>query len=543
MRSSAILNFAQTARTLSQRRLVRVQLKTDVTGLGRAGSIVLVQPGRMRNELLPTNKAIYQPLPTPFQLSNQKANASVVEAQLESAHAALQLQQARESLSRELGPIQLLSLRRKLESAPAVVFSRQTTTKFKPSSSAAAGTSGEVELPKPALGIQGSIAASDVVAFLRENGAFDLETDFSDQAKEVQLNRLSTSQINTACEFTLSSTHDDESIDKLGRIKKTGRFTLTAHILPSNIRVRIPVVVRPNIASTLASSSTLAANPLTPSISAATASSMSGQTRGYATSASASRPMSMETCMRTKLEAEFGPQVEVNIRNDSSKHAHHAAMAAQGGGNGETHFYVHVISDKFQGMTQIKRHRAVNALLEAEFEQGLHALSLRTKTWAEENKAKPSSTQEQQQQESNIDDPTRCSQGDDGTQTGSIWTAPQSQLYPTSPLASDMNRSSTNILSAFYTRPPTKPTVPSPTVNKSITPQQRQKFFRRATKNNSLEPNHRQNLLNLLGAFLATVCGTYMVLFADFGQPQATKNCFTDLRRSVWGNQGPPNLF
>lgn len=110
----------------------------------------------------------------------------------------------------------------------------------------------------------------------------------------------------------------------------------------------------------------------------------------------------METSMRTKLEAEFGPEVEVNIRNDSSKHAHHAAMAAQGGGNGETHFYVHVISDKFQGMTQIKRHRAVNALLEGEFEKGLHALSLRTKTWAEENKAKPSSTQEEQQQESTV---------------------------------------------------------------------------------------------------------------------------------------------
>ena len=104
--------------------------------------------------------------------------------------------------------------------------------------------------------------------------------------------------------------------------------------------------------------------------------------------------------MQTKLESEFGPEVEVNIRNDSSKHAHHAAMAAQGGGNGETHFYVHVISDKFQGMTQIKRHRAVNALLEAEFERGLHALSLRTKTWAEENKAKP--TEAAQAKESTV---------------------------------------------------------------------------------------------------------------------------------------------
>lgn len=363
------------ARTLSQRRLVRVQLKTEVPGLGSAGSIVLVQPGRMRNELLPKHKAVYQPLPTPFQLSNEKANASLVESQLESAQAALEVQQARDALSKELGPLQLLSLRRKLEVAPPVVFARQTTTKFRPSAS----VSGETELPKPALGIQGSISTSDVVDFLRQQGAFDLETDYSEEGKPVQLNRLTLAQINTACEFVLvaESQNEIDSVDKLGRIKKTGRYTLVAHILPSNTRARVPVIVRPSVAS---SSTTASASSAT----------MSGQTRGYATS---TRPTSMESSMRSKLEAEFGPQVEVNIRNDSSKHAHHAAMAAQGGGNGETHFYVHVVSDKFLGMTQIKRHRAVNALLQAEFDRGLHALSLRTKTWKEEGRT-PEAQQE-----------------------------------------------------------------------------------------------------------------------------------------------------
>lgn len=351
----------------------------------------------MRNELLPKNKAVYQPLPTPFQLSNEKLNASLVESQLESAQAALELQQARDALSKELGPVQLLSLRRKLEVAPPVVFSRQTTIKFKPTTSAGA----EQELPKPALGIQGSITTTDVVSFLRENGAFDLETDYSDDGKLVQLNRLTLAQINTACEFTLTSAEKQDSsdaIDKLGRIKKTGRYTLVVHILPSNIRARIPVIVRPSAASTQASTSTPAASAASPS-----SLSMSGQTRGYATSAAAAKPAtSMESSMRTKLEAEFGPEVEINIRNDSSKHAHHAAMAAQGGGNGETHFYVHVISDKFTGLTQIKRHRAVNALLNAEFERGLHALSLRTKTWAEENRAKPAAAEQQAQQDSTV---------------------------------------------------------------------------------------------------------------------------------------------
>ncbi|SJX61568.1 uncharacterized protein SRS1_12571 [Sporisorium reilianum f. sp. reilianum] len=534
MRSTAISQFAHTARTLSQRRLVRVQLKEQVPGLGSAGSIVLVQPGRMRNELLPTKKAVYQPLPTPFQLSNDKLNASLVESQLESAQAALDRQQARDTLSKELGPVQLLSLRRKLEAAPPVVFSRQTTTKFKPTLTA----SGEQELPKPALGIQGSITTTDVVSFLRGNGAFDLETDYSDEGKPVQLNRLTLAQINTACEFTLTSPENQgssDAIDKLGRIKKTGRYTLVVHILPSNIRARIPVVVRPTAASTS-----------TPAASPSSSSSMSGQTRGYATSAAAAKPTSMESSMRTKLEAEFGPEVEITIRNDSSKHAHHAAMAAQGGGNGETHFYVHVISDKFAGMTQIKRHRAVNALLQREFDRGLHALSLRTKTWAEENRAKPATAQAQQ--DSTVDDPTSCPQ-DPPEQQGSLWQAPQSHLYPTSPLAAPAPTTSTttattdDILSAFYTRPPTTANVPTGAAARGVTPRQREKFFRRVTKDEAVEPSARQNGLTVLGGVLAGVCATYMVLFADFGQPAGTENCFTGVREVVWGKEGPPKLF
>lgn len=38
--------------------------------------------------------------------------------------------------------------------------------------------------------------------------------------------------------------------------------------------------------------------------------------------------------------------------------------------------------------TQIARHRAINALLKEEFNEGLHALSLRTKTPVENDKEK-----------------------------------------------------------------------------------------------------------------------------------------------------------
>lgn len=84
-------------------------------------------------------------------------------------------------------------------------------------------------------------------------------------------------------------------------------------------------------------------------------------------------------------------------------------------------------------------------------------------------------------------------------------------------------------------------TIPTPLT--PVSRAAREKFFRRATKHEALEPSYRQNLLNVLGGVLATVCGTYMVLFADFGQPEGAENCFTDLRRAVWGPEGPPKLF
>ncbi|PWN21654.1 bola-domain-containing protein [Microstroma glucosiphilum] len=113
-----------------------------------------------------------------------------------------------------------------------------------------------------------------------------------------------------------------------------------------------------------------------------TASSLPLRLRSFTSTA---RIMSIEESMRNKIQSAFKP-THLKIRNDSSKHAHHAAMAAQGGGNGETHFYIEVVSDDFSGKTQIARHRSINSLLSDEFASGLHALSLRTKTPAEVEK-------------------------------------------------------------------------------------------------------------------------------------------------------------
>ncbi|KAF9263359.1 bola-like protein [Marasmius fiardii PR-910] len=87
------------------------------------------------------------------------------------------------------------------------------------------------------------------------------------------------------------------------------------------------------------------------------------------------------TSIRQKLIA-LEPS-ELAIVNDSWQHRHHAAMRAQGGGNGETHFSVHIVSEAFQGKTTIQRHRMIYDILAEELQQGLHSLSLKTKTPAE----------------------------------------------------------------------------------------------------------------------------------------------------------------
>ncbi|ORX34037.1 bola-like protein-domain-containing protein [Kockovaella imperatae] len=90
-------------------------------------------------------------------------------------------------------------------------------------------------------------------------------------------------------------------------------------------------------------------------------------------------PGPVESAMRDKLNKSFNPSL-LEIQNDSSKHSHHAPMKAIGGGSGETHFSLTLVSPQFDGLTSIKRHRMVNNLLKDEFDAGLHALSLKLKT-------------------------------------------------------------------------------------------------------------------------------------------------------------------
>ncbi len=66
----------------------------------------------------------------------------------------------------------------------------------------------------------------------------------------------------------------------------------------------------------------------------------------------------------------------LEVRDDSAQHAGHAGATP----GGETHYSVLVVSDRFVGQGRVARHRMVNAALDGEFSQGLHALALTLRT-------------------------------------------------------------------------------------------------------------------------------------------------------------------
>lgn len=75
--------------------------------------------------------------------------------------------------------------------------------------------------------------------------------------------------------------------------------------------------------------------------------------------------------MKSVLQATFAPS-ELAVIDDSHSHAGHAGARPEG----ETHYRVRMVSHRFTGETRLARSRAVHAALTAEFNSGLHALSL-----------------------------------------------------------------------------------------------------------------------------------------------------------------------
>jgi len=75
--------------------------------------------------------------------------------------------------------------------------------------------------------------------------------------------------------------------------------------------------------------------------------------------------------IRDLLAASLSP-VLLDVIDDSARHAGHSGAAAAG----QTHYNVRIVSERFEGLSRVARHRLVNDPLAPEFASGLHALSL-----------------------------------------------------------------------------------------------------------------------------------------------------------------------
>ena len=71
------------------------------------------------------------------------------------------------------------------------------------------------------------------------------------------------------------------------------------------------------------------------------------------------------------LEKKFSDSF-IEVSDDSHLHADHNPDAKLGG----THFTIKIVSKVFKGKSRIEKHRMVNNILDSEFKNGLHALSL-----------------------------------------------------------------------------------------------------------------------------------------------------------------------
>ena len=74
--------------------------------------------------------------------------------------------------------------------------------------------------------------------------------------------------------------------------------------------------------------------------------------------------------IRTLLEVAFEPEL-LDVEDDSHKHAGHA-----GAKDGLGHFNVSIVSEKFNGVRMLARHRAVYAALDDMMKTDIHALAI-----------------------------------------------------------------------------------------------------------------------------------------------------------------------
>ncbi len=79
----------------------------------------------------------------------------------------------------------------------------------------------------------------------------------------------------------------------------------------------------------------------------------------------------VQQSIETKVAEALAP-VHLDVINESGMHSVPPGS--------ESHFKLVIVSDRFAGLTRIKRHQTVNGILEKELREDLHALSMETLT-------------------------------------------------------------------------------------------------------------------------------------------------------------------
>ena len=86
-----------------------------------------------------------------------------------------------------------------------------------------------------------------------------------------------------------------------------------------------------------------------------------------------SSTMTSEMIRRLVMESLF--PVHLEVVDESSLHAGHPGARAGGG-----HFRVTIVSEAFDGLGPVQRHRLVHQVLAEELKESIHALALKTLT-------------------------------------------------------------------------------------------------------------------------------------------------------------------
>ena len=81
--------------------------------------------------------------------------------------------------------------------------------------------------------------------------------------------------------------------------------------------------------------------------------------------------MRVAAAIREKLTAALSPSA-LEIVDESHKHAGHAGARPQG----ESHFFVRIVSARFEGLGRVARQRLVYGALKDELASDIHALAI-----------------------------------------------------------------------------------------------------------------------------------------------------------------------